>query len=271
MNRKIRSWGLVAGLAVLVTAPARSHELDHHAADHHATGVPHFTHPLIAESPSPDTKLRLDYFFRDEEGGERHSLRLEGEYAFAPWLSLEVDVPYTAVNPDDGESQSNLDTVEAALKLAIPHLWTNVLLGGGIEFGLPTGDDPKGIGSNNELEIAPFLDFGVMLGDLQTVAFVTFAIPTNQDPEEAPQEDLVIGFNVAFAYPVTPRLWGLLEVDGTTIAAGEKDETVVNVTPGLKLRPFEDVPFDAGLGVSVPISDDQAFDVRTILSGFYHF
>ena len=28
----------------------------------------HFSHPLIAESPSPDTKVRLDYFFLNVDG-----------------------------------------------------------------------------------------------------------------------------------------------------------------------------------------------------------
>jgi len=34
----------------------------------HIKGL-HFSHPLITESPSPDTKIRLDYIFKEIEGG----------------------------------------------------------------------------------------------------------------------------------------------------------------------------------------------------------
>lgn len=43
----------------------------------------HFSHPLVAESPSPDTKIRVDHMFTNLAGdeGEQHALRFEGEYA----------------------------------------------------------------------------------------------------------------------------------------------------------------------------------------------
>ena len=62
----------------------------------------HFSHPLIAESPSPDTKLRFDYTYQREKGEEkayRHTLRLVGEYAFRPWVSVEIAVPYASPAP----------------------------------------------------------------------------------------------------------------------------------------------------------------------------
>ncbi len=57
----------------------------------------HFSHPLISESPSPDTKVRFDYIYENtagEEKGKQNSLRFEGEYAFSRSLSAEIDVPY---------------------------------------------------------------------------------------------------------------------------------------------------------------------------------
>ena len=60
-------------------------EIDHSEHDH---GL-HFSHPLVAESPSPDTKIRFDYVFQsiageeDEGGADRQSFVLEAEYAFA--------------------------------------------------------------------------------------------------------------------------------------------------------------------------------------------
>ena len=63
----------------------------------------------------------------------------------------ERDHPLRA-EPDDGGSRSRLDNVEVGLKLASFALARHgVLLGGGIEAELPTGDAGKGIGSDEEV------------------------------------------------------------------------------------------------------------------------
>ncbi len=73
-----------------------------HETESHSSKGLHFSHPLVSESPSPDTKVRLDYFFlgdiKEEHEGEEeifseHTIRLEEEYAFNRNVSLEVDVP----------------------------------------------------------------------------------------------------------------------------------------------------------------------------------
>ena len=66
-----------------------------------ATHDLHFSHPLVAESVSPDTKLRFDYLFRDEEGaGNRHTARVEGEYAFSPSVVLRLRALAFAIEID---------------------------------------------------------------------------------------------------------------------------------------------------------------------------
>jgi hypothetical protein len=119
--------------------------------------VLHFSHPLFGESPSPDTKVRADYFFRNESReatGESHTARLEGEYALRDWLSIEADIPYTVRDPDPESSERHLDTVEIAVKLATSAFSEQgLLLGGGLELGLPTGDSSREIGSSHILEV----------------------------------------------------------------------------------------------------------------------
>ena len=255
----------------MLAAGSSGTALAHHLERQDGFGPPHFGHPLVAESPSPDTKLRLDYLYRNEDGANRHTGNLEGEYAFAPWVSLEADLPYTFLDPDGSSGRSNLDNVEIALKLATTLVPGRALIGGGLELGLPTGDDDKGIGSSREIEVAPFLDFGVKNGAMETVAFVKFAIPTNQPPDEADAVDLEIIYNVAFSHDWSEHLRLLLEFDGSVVAAGTASESILNITPGIKVRPVAGIPLDFGLGVSVPLTSDKAFDTKVIFSGFYHF
>lgn len=245
------------------------------SAGHSPEGALHFSHPLIAESPSPDTKVRFDYFFRDvDHEGEKareHTMRLEGEYAFDPAFSVEIDVPYELRHPDEGSNATHSGTVEVGLKFAnFAFAEQGLLLGYGIELGLPTGDDEKEIGSDHLFEFEPYFDFGLRRGDVEVVGFVSFGVPTNQaDGEEVETE---LGYNLSALYHVTSRLAGLVELDGESALSGEEDGTsVVNITPGVKFRPFADSNLQVGVGVSFPVSGEREFDVQTILSLFYHF
>ena len=241
-----------------------------HAETSH--GSLHFSHPLVSESPSPDTKLRLDYvFFNESQGeGKTHTARLEGEFAFAPWISLELDAPYTFRDPDGEPSENHLDTIEVGVKLATQRFADHGLLfGGGLELGLPTGDDSRGIGSNNVLEIEPFVDFGWKFERWEVVGFLSAGVLHNQESDDA---DYELGWNLSALYHLHPRLQLLLELDGEEIQGGEEDgHTVVNLSPGLKLRPLPNQDLWLGLGVGFPLTSDKEFDARAMVSAFWHF
>jgi hypothetical protein len=186
-------------------------------------------------------------------------------------LITSSGISYTFVDPEDEPGTEHFDNVEVGLKFAnFAFEEHNLLLGYGIEFGLPTGNDEKGIGSNNIFEVEPFLSLGYKSGHLEVVAFAAFGIPTNQ--EEGEEVETEFAYNLAFLYHFTPRFSGLLEFDGETVLSGhEQGETLVNVTPGVMFSPLPDSHFEVGLGVSVPVTDNEEFDVRTVLSLFYHF
>lgn len=221
--------------------------------------------------------MRFDYFFASEPGEEgeagadRHTLRLEAEYAFVPWLSLEVDAPYTFLDPDEGVSTDRLDTVEVGIKYAnFTFAEHGLLLGGGIEFGLPTGNEEMGIGSDHVLEIEPFVDFGYKRDRWEIVGFTSFGLPVNENDED--EADLELGWNLSVLYHLKPQLMTLLEFDGEHVFGGEEDGVdIINVTPGVKIQPFDDSSFQVGLGVSLPLTDDKEFHAKAILALFYHF
>lgn len=255
--------GLAAG-----TARAQEHR---YQSGHSHEGL-HFAHPLIAESVSPDTKVRLDYRFRDPDEGDENSVALEAEYAFHRTFSIELGAPYTFLSRDGGADASHLGNTEVAFKFAnFAFEQHGVLLGYGLELGLPTGSDEEGIGSDHIVEFEPFLNAGYATGDLEAVGFAKFGIPTNQRDEEEVETEL--GYNLAILYHLGHRLQALLELDGETILSQEQneEETVVNLTPGIKFRPIAERELLIGLGAGLPLTSRQEFDTRVVVSLFYHF
>jgi hypothetical protein len=268
----------------LILLTANSSFLSAHEGESHAKKSLHFSHPLISESPSPDTKIRLDYFFMDvegeheegeeEEGGggfKDHTLRLEAEYAFSRNISIEVDVPYTFIDPDQGSGTDHFNNIEVGLKLAtFIFEQYGLLLGGGIEFGIPTGDDKKGIGSDHIIEIEPFLSMGYKYNDFELVSFVSLGFPVNQDDGEDESDEF--GYNVSLLYHLTDDIEALLEFDGEVALNGEEDgESVLNIDPGIKILPFKNKDIHIGFGAGFPLTEDEAFEYRLIGSLIYHF
>ena len=100
-------------LVPLAGIHAQEHDEDH---DHL-----HFSHPLVTESPSPDTKLRLDYIATrtsDQTGISENTFRLEGEYAFNHNVSLAIVTPFISRTAPAAERASGLGDIELSLKAA---------------------------------------------------------------------------------------------------------------------------------------------------------
>lgn len=262
--------------AVLTTACFALFTLSAHAQDHHHGDDPHdhhhetlhFSHPLVAESPSPDTKVRFDVHTTAGEG-DLTSLRVEAEYAFAPWISLELDAPYTFLSPEDGPARDHLDNVGIGLKLASFALAEQgLLLGGGLEVTLPTGSEAAGIGSDAGAEIEPFVDLGFQRGPWEVVSFVEAGFSTVEEEEV----DAEGAWRLSVRRALSPRLAAFLEFDVTHLFGGEEDgTTIVNVAPGLKVTPLRDPRLQIGASFRLPLSSEQEFDTQALFSLFYHF
>ena len=243
---------------------------EHTEADHHQ-GL-HFSHPLIAESVSPDTKVRIDYDFADlGPDASAHTLGLELEYAFHRAFSIEAGIPFARLALDGEPGTSRFGNAEVALKFAnYAFEDTGVLLGYGLEFGLPTGSDDAGIGSDHIVELEPFFDIGFKQGDWELVAFTTFGIPTNQEEGEEVETELATNFSTL--YHVNSRLQLLLEFDGESVLSGEESgEQTWHLTPGVKFAPLGGSTLFLGVGVRLPLTDKQEFDTQMLVSLFYHY
>ena len=257
-------WPLVA---LLVCLPGQlrgqNNDIDH---EHDL----HFTHPIFTESVSPDRKVRLDFGREWEDEGTGSELEVEVEYPFHRSFSVEVGVPYGFSSPDEGSSESNLGSAEVALKFAnFAFENSGVLLGYGLEVGIPTGDSSKGIGDGHIWELEPFLNIGVKTGNVELVAWSRFGIPTNQrDDEEIETE---IAYDFSMLYHFSPRVQGLVELNGHGGLSGEEvGEGIISLSPGIKLAPFAERSLFVGVGGSFPLGE-QELKAQVKLALFYHF
>lgn len=233
----------------------------------------HFSHPLVTESPSPDTKLRLDYIYAltSGTGGVREDIiRIEGEYAFTHGLSLALVTPFISRAEPGIDRVSGIGNIELSLKAAsLAFGDQGLLLGGGISIALPTGSGDKGIGSTHILELEPFLDAGYKRNALELVGFATLSSTVHRRAGEEAERNLTFDFSAL--YRIHPRLEGLIEVTTERALTGvESGSQQTFVAPGLKVYPFTNRKLMFGASVEIGtgvISGSHAL----LFSGFYHF
>ena len=243
----------------------------HH--DHDDDHELHFSHPLIVESPSPDSKVRFDYFYLgNSEAGEvtsGHTPRVEAEYAFRRTFSIEVNLPYTFRPSNTEPNQSHLETVEVSFKFAsFAFKEHHVLPTYGLSFELPIGNR-SGIGSNHTLNIEPFAGLGYKRNKLELIGIASVGFPVNKRPGE--DEGTEFGFGAAALYKVTHRIQPLLEFDSHRVLNGpERGRSEIYISPGIKFLPSNE-HWQIGIGTGFPVAHDREFKVRAVVSVFYHF
>lgn len=296
---------VLAALALLATPPGLRAQQAHDHGDggpHGHAGL-HFSHPLIAESISPDTKIRVDHqFFEFPDGDTENSGVLEAEYAVTPSFSVEAGIPYSYSATAFGNAELKLKFANRAFEDA------GLLLGYGVEFGFPTNGSPEalspdepggdhghgavaadrgdfpvrfsggggGVGGSlgtDEWEVGPFLNVGWKSGPVELTAWSVFGIPFDQESQEEVAAELTWNFSALLH--ASPRLQPMLELDGSGGISGEAvGEDVVQVSPGLKVRPFPGQPIWLGTSVGFPLAtgvEEDPFDVRWKTSFFWHF
>lgn len=283
-------------------------EHGHGQEGHHHDGL-HFTHPMIAESVTPDTKIRFDHqFFDFPDGTRENSGVLEAEYAFHRSVSLEVGLPYSY-------SATELGNLQALLKFANYALeGSGVVLGYGVGVTFPTNgtaataghsheddeghghEDPAAVRASRATsppgprlhgaaegvrtslgtqvwEVEPYLNVGYRGGPWELTAWTRFAVPFHH----AEQHDVgsELRWNAAALLHASSRLQALLELDGSSGISGHPvGEDVVFASPGLRFRPFPGRPLWIGSAVGFPLATgvpEDPFDVRWQTSLFWHF
>jgi hypothetical protein len=242
-----------------------------HAHDGHGL---HFSHPILTEVPTPHNVVSFRYAhdrLRDEGNANQDTFELGVEYSPVRWFSFELGVPYAMLNPDRGPYEDNLDSMEFAFKFAsFAFEERGIVVTAGLEMGLPTGDDAKGIGSNNEVELEPFVTMGYKLDKFELIPLVKVGLPVKRNDGEDLEPEL--GYQVSALYHFHSRVAALLEVVGATNLKGEeRGRTVIDVSPGLKFRPFDQPSIEFGVNATLPVTSQKDRHWGVGFGMFLHF
>lgn len=260
----------LALVSLFIASPAMAQDHDH--SDHGDRDGPlHFAHPIFTESPSPDTKLRLDYLFRQVTSDAReHSMRIEAEYAFTPNISLEANIPVTS-RSQGGTTANAVGSGEIALKLAsFAAAARGLLLGGGIALGVPTGSDRKAIGSDHIVEIEPYVDVGYKRDEAEFVTFLAFSTTAHRRVDEMRENDISLA--ASGLYHIAERVESLIEFQTVRAVAGdEKGRQTATVGAGLKYHVGRVHHLVFGIGGRIPITHERDSEHEVLLSALWHF
>jgi hypothetical protein len=257
--------------SIAITPLLAQHDHDDHDAPHHDEGPLHFSHPIFTESPSPDTKVRIDYLhasFADEVSD--HELRVEGEYAFSHNFSIEANLPLTS-RSRDGVRTTAVGSGEVAIKLAsFAAAARGLLLGGGLAFGLPSWNDNSDIASSHIVEVEPYVDAGYMRGRAEVVSFVSYSAAVHRTDTDEKEEEIAVA--ASLLYHFDPRFESLVELETRRSIAGEESGTqIVNGGVGIKYR-FVRIPeLIVGAAARIPVTSNREFRNEVVVSLFYHF
>ena len=99
------------------------------------------------------------------------------------------------------------------------------------------------------------------------IGFGKFGLRTNRRVTDA--EGHAFGYNFSSLYNVSHRVQMMIEMDGHTALTGEP-ETVVNLSPGIKFL-HSNHHWQFGASIGWPVTHTKEFNVRGVLSVFYHF
>lgn len=279
-----RRAAIAAPLGLLASSLAAAEGHHHHGGGE--AGPLHFTHPLVAESPTPDRKIHLGYRFDAADELDSHELHLHAEYSWHPAISVGFGQAWSM--QDDGhETEAGLGNLHFGVKTAnFAFAEHGVVITAAFGVVAPIGDDDiQGHHGGDHWTLEPVLGGGWRNADWEVVALGRFSLPVDQDEPDDEDHHMMMmshheetrvveerfGFNASLMRHL-PAGWSVvIELQGESILAGdEAGDTEVEAIVGGQVHPPGWPGVGLGAGVAVPLEDGER-DVALLASAMWHY
>jgi hypothetical protein len=237
--------------------------------------------PLVARNPTPERELELNVEYEKGDEGKEVEAEVELSWRFADRIEASIEVPVLFLMPRESADEWGLgDLTLGGKALVFQSIDQPALVTVGLELGLPTGSDSRGLGGS--FAVTPYVTTGIGLGVIDVIGDVgyTWVLDGPDDGVET------FALNVAAAYRGWRQVIPMLEVSlvtqtGGGNGGGEDEEgepdlvgkAQVYLTPGVIVQSLAWMPPAASLraGVQIGLTDDREFDYRVLASLSWEF
>jgi hypothetical protein len=238
--------------------------------------------PLVTRNPTPERELELNVEYEKGDEGKEVEVEVELSWRFGERFENSIEVPVLFLMPRDGSDESGLGDITLGGKvLVFQSIDQPALVTVGVELGLPTGSESRGLGGS--FNVTPYVTAGIGLGPIDLIGDIgyTWVLDGPDDGAET------FAINLAVAYKGWRQVVPMLEVSLVTQTSGangsgqegeegEKDlvgKTQVYLTPGVIVRSLSWMPAGTSLrgGVQIGLTHDRDSDYRALASFSWEF
>ena len=238
--------------------------------------------PLVTRNPTPERELELNVEYEKGNEGKEVEVEVELSWRFGERFEASIEVPVLFLMPREGSDESGLGDITLGGKvLVFQSIDQPALVTVGVEMGLPTGSESRGLGGS--FSVTPYVTAGIGLGPVDLIGDIgyTWVLDGPDDGVET------FAMNVAVAYKGWRQVIPMLEVSLVTQTSGgnresdegedgEKDlvgKPQVYLTPGVIVRSLSWMPARTSVrgGVQIGLTHDREFDYRLLASFSWEF
>ena len=235
--------------------------------------------PLVTRNPTPERELEVNIQYEKGAEGKEVEAEVEFRWRFGDRIEASVEIPVVFLMPREGSDESGLGDITLGGKVLIfQSIDQPALVTVGVELGLPSGSESRGLGGS--FSVNPYVTGGIGLGPIDLIGDIgyTWVVDGSDDGSET------FAVSLAAAYKGWRQVTPTLELSIVTQTRrangsgrgeeGEEEPDLVGqpqvyLTPGVIIRSLSWMPAgtSVGGGVQIGLTRDREFDYR-IFAGF---
>jgi hypothetical protein len=171
--------------------------------------------PLVTRNPKPERELEIHFSYEKRRDGREVETAVELSWRFGRPFSISLEVPFVYLSPHDGSDVAGIGDIALDARFRVfQSVEHSALVSVGVELGLPTGSEHRGLGGSTAA--TPYVAAGIGLGPIDLIGEVNYSWTV--DGADSGTQTLRV--NLAAAYTDWRRVTPLLELNMVTQTHG---------------------------------------------------